>query len=447
MKKKLHCTFIVLLTVSGLMAQKKVVLERLLCYSAQSRLENYWALTELKPAFASQLNTTLQKYFNASLTDSSLLKLKIIGPENTPKLSFNFNTSDSNQLHLFLSIQEITPGEFFSFMNHHTIEETQMKLTKTIFRLGVTLVNNQKQLLVNNSINLLVHEGETPGIGIIDNDHSLTSKGFIELLKVGFNFLLNPDEELVQAIIKVPPAFMVDNVITPMIKGKPRVYVREEKGIAAYPYFGGQQMIRMVDPVFRKLKLKGKNADTVSGNILTAIDKASNIRGSFFTFLEQDSRDVMRNRNYQLKLAAQMVEKTEEGSFTIFLPGKVHYLFEAKDTVANFTIETNKTEPGKFLLLDRNWNGYDTSSISIFAQRKLTTPFDYRYKLTGTIGRDLFTIKCSGNNAIREIFLNDKLVVIAQGKFMPQRFVVFDASLSPELLNQLFVIGFARFFD
>lgn len=444
MKKKLRCTFIVLLTVSGLMAQKKVVLERVICYPTFGHTESYWVLPELKPAFITQLNTALRQYFNAPLTDTSLLNLQVMTPGTQ---SLSFNSSDTNQLHLFLSIQEIAAAEFFNTMNYHTIEDTQMKQTKTVFRLGATLLNSQKQMLLNNAINLLVHEGETPGIGIIDNVHSVTSKGYIELLKVGFNFLLNPDEELVQAIVKVQPAFLVDNVIAPMVKGKPRVYVREEKGIATYQYQGNQQMIRMVEPVFRKLKLKGKNADRIPGNILAAIGKASDISGSFFAFLEQDSRDVVRNRNYRLKLAAQMAEDPDQGGFTVFLPDKVHYLLEEKDTIANFTIETNKSVAGKVLLLDRNWNGYDSSSIAIFGQRKIERPFDDRYRLTGNIGQDLFTIKCSGNNAVREIFLNGKLVIIAQGKFMPQRFVVFDASLSPELVNQLFIIGFARFFD
>ena len=50
-------------------------------------------------------------------------------------------------------------------------------------------------------------------------------------------------------------------------------------------------------------------------------------------------------------------------------------------------------------------------------------------------------------NTIKEIFLDKKLVCIAQGKFSIEKFVVFDASLSTELLNQLFMIGFNRFFE
>lgn len=48
---------------------------------------------------------------------------------------------------------------------------------------------------------------------------------------------------------------------------------------------------------------------------------------------------------------------------------------------------------------------------------------------------------------VKEIFLDNTLVRIMQGKFSSKKFVLFDASLSPELLNRLFMIGFNRFFE
>jgi hypothetical protein len=76
------------------------------------------------------------------------------------------------------------------------------------------------------------------------------------------------------------------------------------------------------------------------------------------------------------------------------------------------------------------------------------TPFVYAYLVKGQIGKHRFSIKCSGfGNTVKEIYLDDTLICIAQGKFSPEKFVFFDASLSPELFNQLLMIGFNPFFE
>ena len=72
----------------------------------------------------------------------------------------------------------------------------------------------------------------------------------------------------------------------------------------------------------------------------------------------------------------------------------------------------------------------------------------YDYIASGKMGDLDFEIKCSGfRNTIKEIYLDKKLICIAQGKYSPEKFVIFDASLSPEMLNRLFMIGFNRFFE
>ena len=94
-------------------------------------------------------------------------------------------------------------------------------------------------------------------------------------------------------------------------------------------------------------------------------------------------------------------------------------------------------------------NGFDTLTYQTNPGYQ-AAPWDvvYEYIVKGTMAKQDFTIKYSGiRNTIKEFYLNNTLVCIAQGKFSPEKFVLFDASLSPELLNRLFMIGFNRFFE
>ena len=162
----------------------------------------------------------------------------------------------------------------------------------------------------------------------------------------------------------------------------------------------------------------------------------------------------MRDKNYLIKLTVQVdrsIPPTDQSLLlTNFLPGNMHHLFLENDTIAKFYIEKGVPSDSNKVLPGIMTNGYD--SISAYRNNSgfQSAPWDvvYDYVVKGIIGKQAFGIKCSGiRNTIKEIFLDDKLVCIAQGKFSPEKFVVFDASLSSELLNRLFMIGFNRFFE
>ncbi|MEK7199831.1 MAG: hypothetical protein AAB212_07930, partial [Bacteroidota bacterium] len=157
---------------------------------------------------------------------------------------------------------------------------------------------------------------------------------------------------------------------------------------------------------------------------------------------------------YQLQLTTQIdptnLPETESLLFTNFLSGNFHYLFQGKDTLAKFSILKNVTDKVNRVYTNILYNGYDSVSFYPVKPNGVSQglPVIYDYQVEGVISNKPFGIKCSGSGEmVKEIFLDNTLVCIAQGKFSPEKFVLFDASLSPELLNRLFMIGFNRFFE
>jgi hypothetical protein len=457
--RKIIVAFLITLSVQAVFAQKKIVFEKLRCFSSNGPVMQYLQEPAVIRTMLSQLNGTLSKHMNLSLTDTAKLKIEF--------LDFNyvvnpvrpeFTDPDSSTLHLYLDLLEMDPFYFFRSAKNDPSDSIMEKKVRTVFGVEAWMVNSNKKLYYNETLNVVITEGDTPGMGMLYNDGirlsdlTVLPKVFTAFVKSATDILFDPKNEMAIVEIKLQPAFLADNYILPKTLNQPRTYVATKKDFSSYHLNGKTEMIRVGEPVYEEIVIKGKKAQVYPGDLIAAIMKTPNMSKSDYVFLRQDARDVIRDKNYLIKLAVQMDPAIirlgdEAHMFTNFLSGDFHYLFNDADTLAKFTIQkkiigNNEVSPSLI------GNGYDT--VSFYRVKNITRTnwkLGYDYLVTGRIGNKPFTIKCGPMNLTKEIFLEDKLVCIAQGKFTIEKFVLFDASLSPELLNQLFMIGFNRFFE
>ena len=253
--------------------------------------------------------------------------------------------------------------------------------------------------------------------------------------------------------MKAAPVYFADNYFQPKTFSQPKIYVTTSKQVSSFSYLNQNELIRLDEVVYEEIKIKGKKAEKYPEELTAAIKNTNNYSYSDYVFLLQEARDVIRNKNYRLKLTTQLDPKMAEFQsskllFTHFLPGNFHYLFFEKDTLAIFSISRNIVSNRININYDRISNGYDSTGIFSFNSGSKNVQISHAYIVTGKIGQNKFQVRCSDfHNTIKEIYLNEKLICIAQGKFSPEKFVIFDASLSAELLIQLFIIGFNTFFE
>jgi len=458
-RKLIVCSFLFLAACTTVAAQKKIILEKLRCYSLNGPVMNYFKNDEIRRTIALELNETLKLYQKISLVDTSRLIIEIFpNRESIHAGNPDFKDADTSHLHLYIDLFEVDPAVFFAKPENDPHDSMLVKRAASLFLLQTTLFTADKKVTLNESLDVVVSPSETPGIGILYSNSFpyrnllLTPKGFTEMLKAATNLLFDPKNELIQVEMKAAPAYFADNYILAKTTDQPRTYVTMNKNISTYHYKGENEMIRLGDAVYEEIKIKGKKAEKYPDDLTNAIREAKNFASSDFVFLRQDCRDVLRDKNYLIKMTVQVdpdnpTPMGELFTFTDFLPGSFHYLLSEKDTLARFIIQKKVPDKEKKIYAGKISNGYDSTSLFTFN----TDPgwaIIYDYVVTGTIGRYAFQIKCSGfRNTVKEIYVNKKLACIAQGKFNPEKFVVFDASLSPELLNQLLMIGFNRFFE
>ena len=458
--KNRYFLFVLLLFTHTGYTQKKIILEQITCYSSVGPVMNYWQNELVRASFIKDLRQVLLTKANLSLSDSlKVPPITIAGSlqdaENSKKIFTNLDTS---VLHLYLDIDEIDPVSFFTKVYKSSRDTALIKRSRSIFILEAWLFNSKKNILFNESLDISVIPSETLGMGNLftnslqNNKLSTIPIGFTEMLKTGWNILFDTSSNIQLVEMKVPPAFMADNYVQPLTIQKDKILVKTKKDISTYRYLDKIEMIRMGDLLYEELKTKGKNIQKYPSDIANAIENASNSSASDFVFTSQICRDVIRDKNYLVKLFVQVNPyyhpTNPDQIFTNFLPGNLHLLLNDKDTIANFTIEKGVTDiSGKKVFPGKVSNGVDTSSFFILDKQAIGWPVTYNYSVVGLINKQAFSVQCSGSeNSIKEIYLNRKLVSIAQGIFNPEKIVVYDPQLAPELLNQLLIIAFNHFF-
>lgn len=433
-------------------AQKPVVLDHLRCWSTQGPIMQYWHSAAVQKSFAHQLQVGLQKYHGASFNEASPLPIRLpVTQEDFAKSAPSPIISDTSTLHLHLDISETSAEAYFTKYKDSFDDSLLIQRTKSVFQL-FAVISFKDSIVYNSSLDIFISKGSSMGMGIVSNTVGLTPTGFSEMLKAGLGILLDPAKGLGQIEVKAAPAYLLDNYIFPLTTKQPRIFVTSNKGISQFTYLDNPEMIRQGQEIYEAIRLKGKNPDKLPSYMEEAIRNTTNFAGSDYVYLRQEGRDVIRNRNYLLKLLVQVNPDAMPDIplmvFDNYIRGPVHHLISEKDTLARFGIEKMvKNEVLKIYPASIS-NGYDSSAIFHFDNTLPQWPVVYDYVVSGNIMGHVFAIKCSGmRNTLKEIFLDEKLVCIAQGKHSVEKFVVFDASLSPELLNPLFLIGFNVFFE
>ncbi len=447
--KYLFVFFLVLVVQTG-SAQKRIVLESVRFATAINYLRDAGNQKLLMTSF----KELLQKYQHGVLSDTGRMNLIDLGTqtETQGQITTISPATDTSTLRLLVGIAEYTPRSYFGAFDMDSDDSVQYRKAKTVFRITIQLIGHNNELVHNNLMDVVVTRNRTRGMGNESSFVILMPRSFVEIMKTTFNLMLDPQQDMARISVAAAPVFLADNFILPKVSAQQRIMVDSAKSINLFMYQDKREMLRLAEPIYEQLLLRGRKALKYPDEIMHVVNNAPNETLSDFVFLRQEGRDVVRDKNYLVKLLVQIDPESPsiipEMAFTNFMPGYIHLLTSGSDTIARFSISKNNQDLAKRIFPDRVFNGVDSSSMFPISQTNTSWPVTYSYVVTGKIGQQDMEIKCSGlRGAIKEIYLDDKLVCIAQGRFSPEVFVVFDASLSPELLNQLFIIGFNRFFE
>lgn len=450
--RRISLTTVLIFCLLRVTAQQNVILEQIRTFSMFGPITNYWSLPEVRSTFISQLNNNLFKNRNAQVVDTTL---NIVAFDDLRKISsapILFSNSDSSTWHLYIDLYEFEPKTFYSAQPHYQLDSLLFKRAISVFQLGILIVDATKKIITNEMLTICVSPGSSSGFGISAKGLAVTTKGFTDMLNLGFSRVLNEKNEFELIEVKAGQPFYADNFILPMIGNYSITQTKTQKDIFSYDREGSAEMIRLGDRFYEELITKGKKKNIIDNTPLAvAINNTGNQNISDFVLLRQECRDVIRNKNYTLKLLTEINPDfrfiTEADVFTQFLLGPVHVLLNETDTIAYFSITKNIGTPSKKVFYNKVTNGYDSSSVVMIGASPISKNIFYEYQIDGLIAGKPFSIRCSDGNSLKEISFDNKDIALAKGIFLPERFAIFDASLNTEILNQLLMIAFTSFYQ
>lgn len=414
------------------------------CISLHGPLMYYWNNPTIAAQFTQDLNKELiaQKGYSLNTNLVSISILKNIADFKNPSNDIQPNS----QIHF--KLVEYPASLYLNKYYPDLLNDTSQEKIQSILLLEISIQNKNASFEFSKRLEVFIKRNKSRGIGIPFSNLHLTGKAFSELMKKSVQIILDSTNLNEQIELKVTPPVMGDNFIIGAISNLPKINIESQGLFSKYRLNNQSELIRWDEQRYQEIILRGKNRTIVPpiiNNALTEITKE--FPQSVYVFLLQDARNIVLNRNYQLAIPARIASA---GEYTISalplvepLPGLVNVLLLEKDTIATFSIVTNKQHANQKYYPYISTNGIDSSSAVKISDQIKDLVYSSMFSLSGNIRNQPFTIEVG--EFFREIYLNNKRVFILGGMQQPERMVIFDSTLSNELINELILLSYNRF--
>ena len=448
--KKLVYLLLFICIVFKLPAQNKVVVEAIRSFSMFGPSMYYLEDTAVQLGIKSKLSVILNKNFKLLLSNETLPIENYTSTEALKNNTIKFSIADTSTRHLFIEIYEYDPISFLTGSALEAPDSAIIAGSSSIFQISCILTNGLQEIISNQSVFAAISNTETAGFGIRPKNIFLTKKSFASVVQVGLQMALNPDNETMVADIKTPAVYYADNFMMGHINNTSKILVNTVKDTWGYTVVGNQELLRMGEQLFDEIWVKRKLVDSsASPLLLKKIKETGNTASSDFIFLRQECRDVYQDKNYIIKIATEIdpysTASSKKELFSDFLSGEVHLMLEGKDTAAIFGINKNIGDANKQVYVDKTTNGMDSSSVAKVSKKDFPFQVTYDYQLTGKIRGERFTIQSFWNHEMKEMYLNNKLVGIVNGKTDPENFVIDNDLSNASIIKELLLIAYNKF--
>ena len=436
-------------------AQKKVVLEMMRCYSTTGPSMKYLLDSDRQQVILQQLHASLLKEYNFQLTDTVQIPVVLLTTEdlkkNTPIQSFS---ADTSLLHLYIDCKETNPFTFFSGVTYLTDSLLALR-SLSVIHLSYFLLNYKNELIDENELTISLSHKETASIGIpfnrfftdgIPQSLSTTANGFTASIKVGIQYLFNPNNSSSLIELKVPPAYFYNNFITTETYQSSKIILPEfQNNTWQFEAPEGMQMIRNGEQGILGVKINGKKMPEFPGWLFDSLSQLKEYRGNNFICLQRESRNVLQDVTYQTRLVGSLYQSAANAVGFLPVNKKISCLLQDKDTLAVFSVNPQPNlNDSSYLWLNQCYNGREPSSL--FTLDSPPNPFllSTKLEINGELLKQPFSIRMKGTGYIwKEIYLQDEQVMLILGNDKPEKILIKNKSLSTTTIQQLLLITYS----
>ena len=393
MQKTIFTFYMVFLSVVFVHAQTMVQPGNFQFISLHGPLMYYWNNPTVATQFTQDLNQQLlaKKGYSLGTSPIRFSLLKNIKEFN----SSNSNTTSSPIIHMKLA--EYPASLYLKQFYPDQLNDSSQQGIQSVLLVELSIQNNSAAEVFNRSLEVFIKKSNSIGFGIPFNNLHLSAKGFSELMKKSMEIILDSNNQSEQIELKAVPPSMGDNFIIGAITNMPKIAIESKGLFSKYALNGKTELIRWDEQRYLEIILRGKNKTSLQPALNSIIvEKEKENPQAVFVFLLQEARNIVLNRNYQLVIPALVRGSSSSGisNMPIVEPleGNNNFLFNEKDTIAQFSIETDILDSTKKIYPYLSSNGIDSSSLTRINDFNNEINFSSLYYLKGKIRNQAFSI-------------------------------------------------------
>ena len=443
--------FLLQLNVISSQAQSKVVVEQIQSYSMVSPTANYWVLPN-------DINPLLEAHDSRLFKEINLIRdknyktnaLQLTKQNQVGKITIDWSRSANSNFHAYVELYEMSP-EFVVQNKLAEIPESKFDSISSVWYISCNIYNQRRESIFKKTILLSMMPTRSIGMGYAIGIPASTPNFIFKAIQKGVS-LVKPnidDMEYIEA--KVPAAYATDNFWMPFLHNANRIQFDTSKPFISYNNDNGLQLLRMPPAQINKINQKDKSITNPYFDIIQVIKKRLGSTKDEYYHVLQPLRDVNRDLDYTivayLELNLSPNESEASQSPILFLPGNMHTIFLEQDSIGSFSVAETVVEKDKYFNLNEIFNGFDSTKKynigTLYEKRKIISA----KSIEGNFKTYKFKILINYANNLKTIFINDKMVMVAEGRNKPFQMVTANSEIDTEIKNFLLQMSFSEIFQ
>lgn len=433
------------------LAQSKVVVEQIQTYSMVSPTANYWHLpSDINPLLQA-LDTGLFQQINLIRDQSYTTKsLQLTKQNQVGKITVDWSRSANANFHAYVELYEMST-DFVAQNRLAQIPASKMDSISSIWFLSCNIYNQRRETIFKKTILLSMLPAKSIGMGYSIVSPATTPGFIFKAIQKGISFISPNVDDMEYIEAKVPEAYATDNFWMPFLHNQNRIQFDTSKAYISYQNADGIQLLRTPAAQMNKINQRDKTINNPYLDILPAIKKRLGSNVNEYYHVLQPLRDVNRNLDYNIVAYIEFnlnpIEQETAQSPILFLPGDTHSIYLDQDSIGYFSVEETVVEKDKYFNPNEIFNGFDSTkkyNIGTFYERKKIVSAKV---IEGKFKSRSFRILINYANNLKTIFIDDKMVIVAEGRNKPFQMVATNTADDLELKNFLLQMSFSEIFQ
>lgn len=433
--------------------QNKVVLEQIQTYSTINPSATYWHapanITPILNALDTGLFARLHLEREASISpiNKTLNKQNQLG-----KIVVDWSKSRAYDYHAYLELYELDPA-FIDKNNWVKIPASRLDSIHSIWYVAFNIYNQKQQKIFGKTLLISIQPIHSVGMGYeITTTASVPSSVFEGIAK-SVSYLSPEMDDMEYLEAKMPVAYATDNYWMPLLHNQPRILFDTSKQFISYSNNNKLLVLKIPEASLYRINIKDKSLDNPFIEVIGLLRKSNSLlnKNEYYQVI-QPLRNVYDNIDYTIEayieFNSEVINTANEKKYGIsLLQDSVHKIYQDKELIGNFMVKENSTEKNKYYFPDNVYNGYDSSRIFSLGTFYAKQPIVHAKVIDGKVLEHPFSIKINYDNNLKTISLDEKIIMVVEGKKKPVKMVMVDKNISSRLVNLLLLIAYSEIFQ